>query len=425
MMRAKANPARFGERVSVPLAAVGTLALCVTVGASDPPSYSLTLIDMFEGDFANTAFAINNVGQIAGFSNSPTGHHAWRWTEGVLEDIGSVGGPFMHARDINELGHVVGFGNDEALLWVGWRWDGESMEMIPSLGGDGSRAWGINDLSEVVGDAQIPSNIWNAILWTSGDPLNLGTLGGANSQAYAINNSSQIVGFAVTPAIEARAVIWQGGEIIQLEQPPEYPDSVAYGINEAGVAVGTVGVGDLVVIPARWGAEGLQILPHLGDDEAKSYVWALNESGQAVGWTELGFANVVATTWIDGDVYDLNALVNTSVEITLVQAWDTNDAGRIVGMGLTEDGPRAFMLLPQGAIPEDVNGDGVVNHLDVRAVVRAFGPCDGCPEDVNGDGMVDTVDLWLVLQAWHGHPHPAPPGHEALGLTGPVGTSQS
>ncbi|MHC4653271.1 MAG: hypothetical protein ACYTES_20735, partial [Planctomycetota bacterium] len=96
--------------------------------------------------------------------------------------------------------------------------------------------------------------------------------------------------------------------------------------------------------------------------------------------------------------------------ITLVQAWDTNDAGRIVGMGLTEGGPRAFMLIPQGAIPEDVNGDGVVNHLDVLAVVHAFGPCAGCPEDVNGDGMVDLIDLWMVLRAWHNHPHPAPPG---------------
>ncbi|MHC4100851.1 MAG: hypothetical protein ACYSW1_08255 [Planctomycetota bacterium] len=95
-MRTKANPSRFRQRVSVALAAVGTLALRVTAGAGDPPSYSLTLIDMFEGDFANTAFAINNAGQIAGFSNSPTGHHAWRWTAGVLEDIGSVGGPLAY-----------------------------------------------------------------------------------------------------------------------------------------------------------------------------------------------------------------------------------------------------------------------------------------------------------------------------------------
>jgi probable HAF family extracellular repeat protein len=422
-MRTKVNPRRLSQRVSVPLAAVATLALPVTAGAGDVPGYTLTLIDLFDGDFANTAFAINNAGQVAGFSNAPTGHHAWRWTEGVLDDIGSVGGPFMHARDINELGQVVGFGNDDGGLWVGWRWDGGSMETIPSLGGDGSRAWGINDLSEVVGDAQIPSNFWNAILWTSGDPVNLGTLGGANSQAYAVNNSSQIAGFAVTPDIDARAVIWQGDEIIQLEQPPEYPDSVAYGVNEAGIAVGTVGVGDFVIVPATWGAEGLQILPHLGDDQAKSYVWTLNESGQAVGWTELGFADVVATTWIDGEVHDLNGLVNTTVDITLVQAWDINNEGRIVGMGLTETGPRAFLLIPLGAIPEDVNGDGVVNRLDVLAVVRAFGPCDGCPEDVNGDGVVDILDLWMVLRAWHGHPHPAPQSPETVGVADSGGES--
>jgi hypothetical protein len=91
-----------------------------------------------------------------------------------------------------------------------------------------------------------------------------------------------------------------------------------------------------------------------------------------------------------------------------MQAWDINDQGVIVGMGMMETGPRGYMLVPQASIPEDVNGDGVVNRLDVWAVVHAFGPCSGCPEDVNGDGMVDHIDLWMVQRAWHGHPHPNP-----------------
>ncbi|MHC5023264.1 MAG: hypothetical protein ACYTGG_05060 [Planctomycetota bacterium] len=378
-------------------------------GLATQPQYTLVLIDLFDDDFSNYGIAINAAGQVAGYSGSPAGRHAWRWTNGMLEDIGSTGGTVMEARDIDENGRVVGFGNDADLLWVGWTWDGRDLTLIPTLGGDGSRAWSTNELGEVVGDAQIPTNVWNAFVWTSGDPVNLGTLGGANSQAYAVNSTSQIAGFAVTPAIEARAVIWESSGITELEHPAEYPDSVAYGINDAGVAVGTVGSPPFVIIPAMWDDDGLHMLPQLGDPDTKAYAWSVNMSGQVVGWSELSFANVRATTWLAGEVHDLNDLVDTAIDITLTQAWDINDDGVIVGTGLMETGPRAFLLLPQGLIPEDVNGDGVVNHLDVRAVVRAFGPCEGCPEDVNGDGVVDLIDLFLVLQAWHGQSNPSPP----------------
>ncbi len=51
----------------------------------------------------------------------------------------------------------------------------------------------------------------------------------------------------------------------------------------------------------------------------------------------------------------------------------------------------------------DVNGDGVVDVLDLVAVLAAWGPCDvpeGCPEDLNGDGVIDLLDLLIVLGEW-------------------------
>ncbi|MBC8310146.1 MAG: CotH kinase family protein [Phycisphaerales bacterium] len=51
-------------------------------------------------------------------------------------------------------------------------------------------------------------------------------------------------------------------------------------------------------------------------------------------------------------------------------------------------------------IPEDVNGDGVIDVSDLLAVVGSWGSCDGCPEDINGDGQVDVTDLLAVIAVW-------------------------
>ena len=49
--------------------------------------------------------------------------------------------------------------------------------------------------------------------------------------------------------------------------------------------------------------------------------------------------------------------------------------------------------------PEDINGDWVVDVLDLLAVLAAWGNPGG-PEDVNADGMVDVLDLLAILAKW-------------------------
>ena len=59
--------------------------------------------------------------------------------------------------------------------------------------------------------------------------------------------------------------------------------------------------------------------------------------------------------------------------------------------------------------PADVNGDGVVNILDLVAVAQSFGT-DGLQGDVNGDGVVNVFDLVQVAGAIGGG-GAAPPAH--------------
>ena len=52
------------------------------------------------------------------------------------------------------------------------------------------------------------------------------------------------------------------------------------------------------------------------------------------------------------------------------------------------------------AHPGDVNGDNVVNILDLLAVVAAWGPCSGCPADLDNNGTVNILDLLFVVSHW-------------------------
>ena len=54
-------------------------------------------------------------------------------------------------------------------------------------------------------------------------------------------------------------------------------------------------------------------------------------------------------------------------------------------------------------VPGDVTGDGIVDVLDLLAVLAAWGDCPSqgdCPADINGNGVVDVLDLLIVLGAW-------------------------
>ncbi len=50
--------------------------------------------------------------------------------------------------------------------------------------------------------------------------------------------------------------------------------------------------------------------------------------------------------------------------------------------------------------PADVNGDQVIDVLDLLAILSAWGETGELDEDINGDGVVDVLDLLEVLSAW-------------------------
>jgi YVTN family beta-propeller protein len=67
-------------------------------------------------------------------------------------------------------------------------------------------------------------------------------------------------------------------------------------------------------------------------------------------------------------------------------------------------GSAVNLVVSSGPLVGDVNGDGVVNCLDLQLVKAAFGSKRGQPAynanaDVNGDGVINIVDLSIVARA--------------------------
>ena len=48
----------------------------------------------------------------------------------------------------------------------------------------------------------------------------------------------------------------------------------------------------------------------------------------------------------------------------------------------------------------DLNCDGLVNVIDLLALLSVWGPCDGCAADLNNDLTVNVLDLLIVLANW-------------------------
>lgn len=166
------------------------------------------------GGTASTAAAVNNSGEVVGYSDLANGAwHAFSWTqaEGIV-DLGTLGGAPSTAHAVNDSGQIVGqsstaAGPDHAFLWT----PEGGMVDLGTLGGFTSSARGIDDRGEVVGFSDTATGAVHAFSWTkAGGMVDLGGLvGNGNSQAEAVNDRGDVVGWRVTPSGHTRAMLWQ------------------------------------------------------------------------------------------------------------------------------------------------------------------------------------------------------------------------
>lgn len=347
------------------------LLLLIPFGAAaeqgSPTHYAIIDLGTLPGGTQSEAYAINNSGQVVGWSDSAkedmTGYdrkifihnHAVQWDKGHAHDLGLLKGySFSAATAINDKGEIAGswelhylppYGGGPAGLFQSFLWQ-RGQKTILSL----ENAKGINSRGWICGR----DYDGHPFLSVSGKTTNLGFLPGATEGiANGITNSGEIVGWVMGEAAnkvngDYRAFLYKNGKMNNLDTLPigkgEYSAnfSQAFAINDKGLIVGVH-----AFRPVMWKSGSRQILGTLPEQEG-GVAYAVNNIGQIVG--SLNHVNNQgrsrAFLFQQGTLYDLNDLCPAHSDWILEEARGINDKGQIVGYGKNDGQERAFLLTP-------------------------------------------------------------------------------
>jgi probable HAF family extracellular repeat protein len=325
------------------------------------------------GGTQSFAFAINNPGQVVGYSwlAGDASGHSFLWSNGTMTDLSSLNSQFVGSTwpvAINNSGQVSG-GTNVNGIWSPVIFGTNTGVMTPlgTLGGVTSygfngAATSINNAGQAVGWSMIDSTNYHAFLYSNGVLKDLGPVGGL-SVANSINNSGVVVGMAAASIQQLfEPFIYRNGIMTTLD-PFGGSQGQAFDINNRGQVVGDGLTADGKADHAFFYDKG--IITDLGTLQGgrNSDAYAINERGQVVGTADYPYVDVCIDpnsggtvpcikyaqhAFVDekGIMTDLNSLIPSNRGWELSSAFDINDRGQIVGVGLFEGENRAYLLTP-------------------------------------------------------------------------------
>ena len=233
-----------------------------------------TVIDLGAlGPYGSTATALNDKGDVVGYSYVNGANHAFLWSNGAMRDLGTPpGSPSSSAVGVSDRTRVLGLDwNSNAWTWQEGAWssvgvhgpadinrpgaitgtytsgpglhsylykDGVFTD-LGTLGGNNTYAASMNDKSMIVGNGELAGCCASHAFLYDGTMHDLGTLGGANSTATGINGHAEVVGGSQDAAGGYKSFIWdsRGGMRLLFDAPGFH---YATDINDHGAVIGYI-----------------------------------------------------------------------------------------------------------------------------------------------------------------------------------------
>jgi probable HAF family extracellular repeat protein len=212
------------------------------------------------GGHESQGSVVNNAGQIVGLSSNdkpdPVSYYGWGtetravlWQNGIIKDLGTLGGPDAVAYLINQPGQIAGcsFTNSTPNSTTGmptlepFLWEDGKMRSLGSLGGTSGCATNLNNKGQVAGTSNLAGDaVFHPFFWSNGTLTDIGTFGGSTGYTNYMNDAGEVVGQADRPGdVIHRAFLWKDGMLHDLGTLDKC--STAYGINSKGQVVGASG----------------------------------------------------------------------------------------------------------------------------------------------------------------------------------------
>lgn len=390
----------------------------INLGALPGASYA------YGATISNRGWVMGESGIVPGSYPVPT--HATVWRNGVITDLGTLGGPGSGIDWVqkNDWGLIVvlsqtatidpnnedfcNFPFNTDLTCVGAVWQNGVLTALPTLSGYNAYPGGVNNWGQIVGAAETstqdpsctPPQVldFEAVIWGP-RPGQIQALppfpGDFVGVAIGINDLGQVVGVSGACAPYGQSVVhallWHDGRPFDLGSLGGQDGTVPFVINNSGEVVGYSDLADDVTTHAfLWTKQNhMQDLGTLPGDVFSS-ASGINNEGQVVGGSCDASGNCRDFFWNDGVMRDLNTLVCPGTSLFLtgngVAGPDINDRGEITGQAYdpnTGDTP-AFLAVPTDQCEAGSFGsskgqkvflpESVREQLRQRKGFRRFGP---------------------------------------------------